>query len=137
MKSLPTIAAVAIALTLMLSPMVVNAAGAITFTSPVNGHYSGSQSYTISGTITPIPGQVDTVGITVKNPSGATVDVGNVPVTSGAFSYSTAVGGTASWTTGTYTISAIDSFGAIGTTTFSFTASSVSSYNQTAALIQI
>ena len=123
MKTLPTLAAVAIAMALVLSPMVANAAGSITFTSPASGaSYSNSQSYTISGTISPAPTQPDQVGLTVKNPSGQTVDIASVTVSSGSFTYSTAVGGTAAWMSGTYTITALDSYGATGTMTFSYTA---------------
>ncbi|MDE1852987.1 MAG: hypothetical protein KGI38_04465 [Thaumarchaeota archaeon] len=135
MKTLPTLAAVAIAMALVLSPMMVNAAGSITFSSPASGaSYKGSQSYSISGTVSPAPTQPDQVGIVVKNPSGQTVDQDTAAVTSGAFSYATAVGGTSAWTTGTYTITATDSFGATGTTSFTFTSSSTT-YNVTAALI--
>ncbi|MDE1858424.1 MAG: hypothetical protein KGI26_05110 [Thaumarchaeota archaeon] len=138
MKTLPTLAAVAIAMALVLSPMVVNAAGSITFTSPASGaSYTNSQTYTISGTISPAPTQADQVGLTVKNPTGQTVDLASVTVSSGSFSYSTAVGGTAAWVTGTYTITALDSYGATGTATFSYTSTTGSGYNVTKALINI
>ena len=138
MKTLPAIAAVSIALVLALSPMIATAAGSITFTSPAAGaSYSGSQTYTISGTISPAPTQADQVGITVKSPSGQTVDIASVTVSSGSFSYSTAVGGTSAWVTGTYTITALDSYGATGTTTFSYTAPTTASFNETAALLQV
>jgi hypothetical protein len=139
MKSLPAIAAVAIAMALVLSPMVVSAAGSITFTSPASGaSYSNSQSYTISGTVSPAPTQADQVGITVKNPSGQTVDLASATVTSGSFTYSTAVGGTSAWTSGTYTITALDSYGATGTTTFSYTAPvTAGGVNDTALDLQI
>jgi len=139
LKTLPAIAAVSIAMALLLVPLASFAAGSITFSSPASGaSYTGSQSYTISGTVSPAPTQPDNVGITVKNPSGQTVDQDTAAVTSGAFSYSTAVGGTSSWTSGTYTITATDSFGATGTTTFTFsTGTSTSSYNVTKALIDI
>jgi hypothetical protein len=139
LKTLPTLAAVAIAMALVLSPMVASAAtGSITFTSPASGaSYSGTQSYTISGTISPAPTQADQVYLNVKNPSGQTVDVASVSVSNGAFSYSTATGGTSAWITGTYTISASDSYGATGTTTFSYTAPSSASFNETAILLQI
>ena len=139
MKTLPTLAAVAIAMALVLSPMVANAAGSVTFTSPASGaSYSNSQSYTISGTISPAPTQPDQVGLTVKNPSGQTVDVASVTVASGSFTYSTAVGGTAAWVSGTYTITALDSYGATGTTTFSYTApSGTGGINDTALDLQM
>jgi len=138
LRTLPALAAVTIAVALLLSPMVATGAGTISFTSPASGSsYKGSASYTISGTISPAPTQADQVGITVTNPSGTQVDIGNVPVTSGAFSYSTAVGGTGAWISGTYTIKAQDSYGATGTTTFTYTAQIVSQYNVTRALINI
>jgi len=121
MKALPTIAAVTIALALVLSPMVVSAAGSITFTSPASGaSYKGSQSYTISGTVSPAPTGADQVGIVVKNPAGQTVDQDTAGVTGGAFSYATAVGGSSAWTSGTYTITALDSNGATATTAFTY-----------------
>ncbi|MDG6952607.1 MAG: hypothetical protein JRM74_03765 [Nitrososphaerota archaeon] len=138
MKTLPAIAAVSIALVLALTPMIATAAGSITFTSPTAGaSYSGSQTYTISGTISPAPTQADQVGITVKNPSGQTVDLASVSVSSGSFTYSTAVGGTSAWVTGTYTISALDSYGATGTTSFTYTAPTTATFNETRALLQI
>ena len=138
MKTLPTIAAVAIAMALVLSPMVVTAAGSVTFTSPAAGaSYRGSASYTISGSVSPAPTQADQMGITVKNPSGQTVDIASVPVNSGSFTYSTATGGTTAWVTGTYTITALDSYGATGTTSFSYTALTSAQYNVTRALINI
>jgi hypothetical protein len=138
MKTLPAVAAVSIALALLLVPLASTAAGSISFTSPAAGaSFSGSQAYTISGTVSPAPTQADGVGITVKNPAGQVVDQDTAAVTSGAFSYSTAVGGTSSWTTGTYTISATDSFGATGSATFTYTSTIGTSYNQTKALVDI
>ncbi len=122
MKPLPAIAAASIAMALLLVPMVSVAAGTISFTSPAAGSsFKDSQAYTISGTISPAPTQPDQVFITVKNPSGSTVDSASATVTSGAFSYSTAVGGSSAWVAGTYTITAQDTFGATGSTTFSYT----------------
>jgi len=130
MKALPTLAAVTIALALVLSPMVVSAAGSITFTSPASGaSYKGSQSYTISGTISPAPTQADQVGLVVKNPAGLTVDQDTAAVTGGAFSYATAVGGSSAWTSGTYTITALDSNGATGSATFTYTSTTTPTYN--------
>jgi hypothetical protein len=139
LKTLPAIAAVSIAMALLLVPLASVAAGSISFTSPASGaSLKGSASYTISGSVSPAPTQADEVGIKVTNPANQIVDQDTATVTNGAFSYPTAVGGTASWTTGTYTISATDSFGATGTTTFTYTSSSGgSAYNVTAALIKI
>ena len=144
MKTLPTLAAVAIALALVFTPMIASAAGSITFSSPASGaSYSGSTSYSIAGTVSPVPTQADNVAITVKNPAGAVVDTGNaaVSLTNGAFSYATAVGNPvnpSTWPTGTYTISASDSLGATpATTTFTYTAQTVAQFNQTKWILDI
>jgi hypothetical protein len=139
MKSLSAIAAVSIAVALLLVPLATTAAtGSVTISSPAAGaSYTGSQAYTISGTVTPAPTQPDEVGITVTNPNNQPVDRDTATVTNGAFSYATAVGGTSAWITGVYTITAIDSFNATGTATFMYTSTTGVSYNQTKALIDI
>jgi len=121
-------ALIALALAALLAvsaPAMVFAAGTSTiqFTSPVPGAtITGTQSYTIAGSVTPAPGVTDNVFIEVKNPSGVIVDMASVPVnpSTGAFSYQTAAGGSSKWIVGTYTITATDSYGATGTTTFSY-----------------
>jgi uncharacterized protein YukE len=136
MKTLPTLAAVAVALVLVVSPMVVSAAGSITFTSPTSPTFKGTSSYTIAGTISPAPTQADEVFITVKNPGGQTVDAGNPTVSSGSFSYATSTcGNCADWTAGTYTITATDSYGATGTTYFTF--STTPAFNSTRWILDI
>ncbi len=125
MKPLPLLVATTLVAALVLAPMSV-AAGSITFSSPAAGaSYKGVASYSIAGAVSPIPSQADNVFITVKNPSGVTVDAASVSVaaTTGTFTYSTATGGSGNWKSGTYTISATDSFGATGTATFTYTAS--------------
>lgn len=116
------ILAIPLLIALMLSPLAASAAtGTITFTSPAAGStLTSGQSYTISGTITPTPTLPDNVNIQVTLQStGQVVDVANVAVQSGgAFSYSTVAG--SNFATGTYTITATDSSGATGTTTFTF-----------------
>ena len=127
MKPIPFLIAAALVTALVLAPMAASA-GSISFSSPASGSsFKGSASYTISGTVSPAPGQADSAFISVTNPAGATVDAGSVPVSAsaGTFSYSTAVGGSPLWVTGTYTITATDSYGATGTTTFSYTAAAV------------
>ncbi len=129
MKTIRAFITVALAVALVLSPIVAfAAAGSITFSSPAPGaSYKGSQSYAIAGTVSPAPGVVDNVFITVKNPAGNVVDAISVPAdaNTGAFSYSTATGGSAYWVSGTYTISATDSYGATGgPITFTYTAPS-------------
>ncbi len=126
MKPLPLLVATALVAALVLAPMSF-AAGSITFTSPASGaSYKGTASYSISGAVSPIPSQADNVFVSVKNPSGVTVDAASVSVaaTTGTFTYATATGGSANWVSGTYTITATDSFGATGTTTFAYTGSS-------------
>jgi hypothetical protein len=141
MKPFPAIAAATIAVALLLVPLSAAAAGTISFTSPASGaSYKGTQSYSISGTISPAPTQADNVGIVVKNPGGVTVDQGNVAVTSGSFSYATVTGSAvnpASWPSGLYTITAQDAYGATGSTTFQYTSTSAAGYNVTRALVDI
>jgi hypothetical protein len=127
LKTIPALVATALVLALILTPLVAHAAGSVTYSSPASGaSYSGSQSYTIAGAIAPAPGVADSVFLTVKNPSGQTVDASSSSVnpSTGGFTYSTAVGGSSNWVTGTYTISGTDSYGATGTTTFHYTAAS-------------
>ncbi len=111
-------------LALALSPLAAAAAtGSITFTSPSPGaSLSGTQSYTISGTISPTPSLPDDVFIEVQPQGSSTVlDFSNVAVTaSGTFSYTTNVGGNSEWVSDTYVITATDSNGATGTTTFEY-----------------
>jgi len=138
LKALPTIAASAIALVLLVSPMMVTAAGSVTFSSPAAGaSYKGTATVSIAGTISPAPTQADQIGLTVKNPSGQTVDIENAQVASGGFSASFVTGGSSSWISGTYTISALDSYGDSGSVSFIYTSSGIGQYNVTAALIKI
>ena len=140
MKAFPTLIATTLILVLVLAPMTTSAAtGSITFSSPAAGTaFKGTQSYTISGTVSPAPGAADEVFDTVKNPSVTLVDAQIVQVnpTSGAFTYATATGGTSAWASGTYTILAVDSNGAQGSETFTFTAVT-GGFNQTALLLQM
>ena len=141
MKTIPLLIATALVAALVVAPMAFAAGGSISFSSPSAGSsFKDSQSYTISGTVSPAPGQADSAFISVTNPAGKPVDAGSVPVSpnSGTFTYSTAVGGTSSWTTGTYTISVTDSLGATGSMTFTYTAPApTASYNVTKALTDI
>ncbi len=118
--------AIPLLLALVLSPLAAAAAtGSISFTSPTAGSsFTGTASYTISGTITPTPTLPDNVFISVTNPAGAVVDAQQVSAAAGGtFSYPTNVGASSAWSSGTYTITATDSNGATGTTTFKYTAS--------------
>jgi methyl-accepting chemotaxis protein len=140
MKPITLLVATGIVVALILSPMVAYAAS-ISFTSPASGTtYKGTQSYSITGAVSPIPSQPDNVFVTVKNPSGTTVDAASVSVSlsTGTFDYATATGGSANWVTGTYTITATDSYGATGSTTFAYQgAPPPTSYNVTKALVDI
>ena len=141
MKPITLLVATGIAVALLVSPMLALAAGSITFTSPASGTtYKGTQSYAITGAVSPIPSQPDNVFISVKNPSGTTVDSGfaSVSLSTGTFTYSTATGGTSNWISGTYTISATDSYGATGSTTFAYQGiTPPPTYNVTQALLDI
>jgi len=122
----PQILAVPLLMALMLSPAFAAAAtGTLTFTSPTAGSsLSGTASYTIAGTISPVPtAGTDNVNIQVTNPASQLVDVQTVAVSgTGTFSYSTNAGGSPAWTTGSYKILATDSNGAQNTLTFSYQA---------------
>lgn len=125
MKTIPALIATVLVLALIFTPLAAHAAGSITFSSPAAGSaYKGTQSYSITGVITPAPGVADSAFITVKNPNGQTVDATSASAnpSTGGFTYATATGGSSNWVTGTYTISATDSYGATGSTTFTYTA---------------
>jgi hypothetical protein len=125
LKPIPALIATALVFALIFTPLVAHAAGSITFSSPASGSaYKGTQSYSITGVINPAPGVADSAFITVKNPSGQTVDATSASVnpSTGGFTYATATGGSSNWVTGTYTISATDSYGATGSSTFTYTA---------------
>ena len=117
--------AIPLLVALMLSPLAAAAAtGSITFSSPTSGaSIVGTASYTISGTISPTPTLPDNVFISVNQVGSSNVlDAQTVSVTgTGTFSYATNAGGNSAWVTGTYVITATDSNGATGTTTFSYT----------------
>jgi len=119
--------AIPLLVALMASPMLASATtGSISFSSPASGaQLSGTQSYTISGTISPTPSLPDNVVITVTLQGGSPSPLDETTVAAGAggaFSYATNAGGSAAWVTGTYVISAFDSNGATGTTTFHYQA---------------
>ena len=102
-------------------PMAAGTASSITFTSPAAGtSLSGTQTYVISGTISPTPALPDNVVIEVT-PQGShdVLDAQTVRLSdNGTFSYSTNAGGNTAWTAGTYSITARDSYGTIGTISF-------------------
>ncbi len=126
MKTIPALIATALVLALIFSPLVAHAAGNITFSSPASGSaYKGTQTYTITGVITPAPGVSDSVFLSVKNPSGTTADAefASVNPSTGSFTVNAVTGGSSAWcVSGTYTIAGTDSYGAAGSTTFTYTA---------------
>jgi hypothetical protein len=109
----------------------------ITFTSPTLGEsLFGNETYTISGTIYPIPALPDNVSITVQLLGSSTVlDSSIQPVTpSGNFSYTTHVGGSHPWTLGPYLITATDSNGLKATTTFEYGTSATTTTTASTAM---
>jgi CO/xanthine dehydrogenase FAD-binding subunit len=107
--------------------------GTIKFSSPPNGGtLTGTQSYTISGTISPTPSLPDSVHIEVQlqgggapgMPGSTVADSSTVAVTaSGTFSYATKVGGSSAWVPGAYIIMATDSKGASGNMLYEYSTS--------------
>jgi hypothetical protein len=126
MKTIRTIATVILAAFMVLGPVAAYAAGATMTISTSSPTYSGSQAITITGTITPAPSIASNVVITTIGPMGA-VDITSQPVNigTGTFSYTFTAGGSAGWTSGTYTVNG--TWGASGntatkTTTFIYSA---------------
>ena len=105
-------------------------ASSMTFTSPSPGKsFTSAQSYTISGTISPPPSLPDNVFIDVMLQNSSTLlDFSTQAVSaSGTFSYTTSIGGSSAWVTGTYVIAAVDSNSVRGTMTFQYTAAASTS----------
>ncbi len=116
--------AIPLLVALMLSPLAAAAAtGSITFSSPaVRRADIGYSSVHDLWTISPTPTLPDNVFISVNQQGSSDVlDATIVAVTAGGtFSYATYAGGNTAWVTGTYVITATDSNGATGTTTFKY-----------------
>src|SRR5271169_4436251 len=116
-----------VAFVLIFSASVVaGASNTLTFTSPAPGtEFTGTQAYTISGTITPIPGYEDNVAIAVHL-QGQSQPIDEMTVSlvrngsNDYFSYSTYAGGSSAWTPGVYVITATDAMGITGSTSFSY-----------------
>jgi len=104
MKTLPTLATAVIAAFLVLGPAVAFAATTVSVATNTNS-YNGVQTVAVTGTVSPAPAAGTSVVITTKGPSGV-VDIGSVPVNSGAFSYAFVTGGSTNWVTGTFTVNA-------------------------------
>lgn len=141
MKTLPAIIATGIAIALVLSPLVATAAGTVTFTTPTTGQqFTSGQTLSISGTVTPAPGQTDEVLLTITPPSGGSAVWAGYAVvdpTTGTFTASTVLGGTSYSATGAYLLKATDSYSATGSVYFQYTSTGPSSFNSTQALITI
>jgi len=122
MKTLSTIFAALLTALLILTPALASAAGSISVHTDA-ASYSGSQTITISGTANPAPGSGYSALVTVTNPAAQTVFQLPTPIdpTAGTFSLSFAAGGTAAWTTGTYSVSASTQGYTSGVTTFQYT----------------
>jgi len=88
--------------------------------------YTGSQTITITGTVSPAPGPNTAVILSTKNSNGTVVDYQNDPVNSatGAYAGVIVAGGTVNWIPGTYIVNATwggDATSAIQTITFLYT----------------
>jgi hypothetical protein len=132
LKSIAAISVVALAAFLFLSPLAVVAAGATVTVKTDQSSYSGAQSITVFGTVSPTPSSSSYIVINAKNPSGAVVLSGesSVSTTDGSYSESFVTGGSPNWVAGTYTVNATYSFNGVsgsGTTTFTYTPTSSSS----------
>lgn len=104
--------ALIVALALVAAMLAVQGASAqTTYTITVKtdaSSYTSGQHIKISGTVSPPPGASTGVTIRIFNPAGQLVDpVEAFPnAVTGAFNCTTIAGGSAEWTTGTYTVNA-------------------------------
>ena len=90
--------------------------------------YTGSVNITVTGQVSPAPGQNTSVLLRVYNPGKALATFADVPVngTTGQYSFTFAAGGSSAWVGGTYLVNA--TWGAYGpvifkVVTFSWTSS--------------
>jgi hypothetical protein len=119
--------AVPLLVVLSLTPLLAAAqTGSIAFTNPRPGEsFYDFGPFLISGTISPAPLLPDNVSIAValQGSSSGPIDQQTVAVgAGGAFSYLAPLIGLFVSASGTYVISATDSYGATGTTTFKYDA---------------
>ena len=127
LKTTRTISAIALAAFLVLGPALAFGATRTMTLATNNPSYAGQATISVTGTISPAPTIANTaVVVTTKGPAGA-VDIGEASVATGtgAFTYVFVSGGSAMWTTGTYTVNGTwggqgDTASAI--TTFTYTA---------------
>jgi trimeric autotransporter adhesin len=124
MKTLTTILTAFLTAIIILGPALVVAQGTITVTTNASSYTTG-QDITISGTVTPSESGVATVVVT--SPTNVPVYRNAIAVSSGSFSTGPFPAGGSDWPTGTYTVLVALSGYTNGTTTFSYTATGVSS----------
>jgi uncharacterized protein YoxC len=123
MKTIPTIATALLVSLLVLSPALAFAAGSLTVSTDKSS-YTGSNTITITGSATPAPGAGYEALITVTNPSGTIVYQLPTPIdpSTGVFTpLSFAAGGSSSWTSGTYSVTASTQGYTSGLTSFTYT----------------
>jgi len=102
---------------MLLSPLVAYAAGATVTVKTDSASYTGAQSISVFGTVTPVPTVAGTyVTIIVTNPSGAQVLAGLAPVstTDGSYTKGFVAGGSVNWVGGAYSVNA--TYAPVGTT---------------------
>jgi len=131
LKTLQTISVAVLTAFLLLSPLAVLAQGATVTVHTDTTSYSGAQSLTVFGTVSPTPTTTTYISITAKSPTGATVlsGVSAVSTSDGSYSQGFVTGGSSSWTSGTYTVNATYVSGTISgseTTTFAYSSSTSS-----------
>jgi hypothetical protein len=124
MKTIPTVATAILAIFLVLAPAV--AFGATLTIKTASSSYSGTQTVSVTGQVTPPPTVPTSVVVTTKNPTGQVVDVGpgTVSMVDGTFAYNFVTGGTSAWAQGTYTVTGVWGSGptnATQSTTFVYT----------------
>jgi hypothetical protein len=124
LRMAPMLATIGLAMAFLTAP----AFAATTYTVSVQtdaASYSAAQTITTSGTVSPAPGPNTAVVVTIKNPAGTVVDIGDDPVnpSTGAYTQVTVAGGSSAWIAGTYSVNATwggNSSTATMTTTFTY-----------------
>jgi len=123
-RAFQALSLVTLAALLLSCPLVALAAGAAVTVKTDQPSYSGAQSLTVSGTISPAPSSSGTnVVIKVSNPSGREVLLSEAPVSTADGSYSLHfVTGGPNWVSGTYLVNATYVWGSVsGVATNTFT----------------
>ena len=108
---------------LFLAPLVAHAQSpSVTITTDKSA-YAGTETITVSGTVSPAPGVSGTnVAVTILSPQGATVDANQFSVNSatGAYTGTFTTGGPLYNVNGTYTITVTAANGATASTSFQY-----------------